>query len=359
MLILACLGLALAQEPVPAPAPEPAAESVPATVESVDDERPEAWAALPAQELLDAAIEHRSLGDVAGARARLQSLQARGELPVLVRYHLAVCEEVEERYLEARDGYQALIDAFPDEPLANDARYRLAIVLEDLGEHKQADRVVKALQRGGRSWKERDRLSIALVRGSSELQSGRAGKGIRRIQDALAPLEGTDQITWARARGRLALAQALLDQAAQVEMTNGGQAKKALVARVSLLQQAMDQVIAISQLKEPEFALAGLLALGDGYASLHHDLIAAPPPRGLDADQLAIFDQELRQQIDILQVKAWRLYDQGVSLATRMRWQGHVALDLRQRRDALGPLATGGAPAPEPDPAPTSVPDPG
>jgi tetratricopeptide (TPR) repeat protein len=291
---------------------------------------------MPPEALLQAAIERRALGDVTGARERLQVLEEGGATPALAAYHLAVCDEVEEDYVGALAGYTTLIDRWPDLPLADDARYRRAIVLEDLGEHQQAVAQVRELLHRG-AWDERDRASLALIRGAAELDAGRLRPGVRRVQRELAALEGTEDLTWARARARLALTRALLDQAAAVEIVNDGRARKRLVARVALLDQAMDQVIRIGHLGEPEAALAGLLALGDAYQALHADLLAAPPPRGLTEEQVTIFRQELVPQVDVLQVKAWRFYDEGVSLATRLQWQGRIAQELKERRAALSP----------------------
>lgn len=334
------LGLALADEapPIdPAAVEAPLASQAPAPVTEAPPARlPEVWAAMPPDDLLQAAIDRRALGDLDGARQRLQVLDEGGALPALAGYHLAVCDELEEDYVGALAGYTTLIDRWPDLPLADDARYRRAVVLEDLGEHKQAVAQVRELLRRG-AWDDQDRASLALIRGAAELDAGRHAAGARRVQRELAALEGTQDLSWARARARLALTRALLDQARDVGIVNDGRARKRLVARVALLDQAMDQVIAIGRLGEPEAALAGLLALGDAYRALHADLLSAPPPRGLTEEQVAIFRQELDQQVDVLQVKAWRFYDEGVSLATRLQWQGRIAQELKERRAALSP----------------------
>lgn len=327
MMVAAWSGPTLAADPAAA---DPAA----AKPEVAPQSLAEVWATQPAQDLLEVAIDRRGLGDIEGARERLLVLEDRGELPALVRYHLAICDELEERYAEALAGYTALVQTWPDAGVAADARYRRAVVLEDLDEHQQAVRQIKELERTGH-WDDNDQRSMELVRGAAEVDGGHTRRGVRRTQRALSALGGTDELTWARARARAALTQALLDQAARVEIVNDRRARKRLVARAAYLDRAMDQVIAISKLGEPEYALAGLLALGDAYLALYDDLLAAPPPRKLDAEQAAIYQQELRQQVDVLQVKAFRFYDEGVSLATRIRWQGQIAELLKARRDAL------------------------
>ena len=334
-------GLALAEEPaVEAPANVDDIESIESIAVMRGPEPPvslpEVWAGMSPDALLQAAIDRRALGDVDGARERLQVLDEGGALPALAAYHLAVCDEIEEDYVDALAGYTTLIDRWPDLPLADDARFRRAVVLEDLGEHKQAVLQVRELERRN-AWDARNRQSLALIRGAAELDAGRLRAGARRIQRELTALDGTDELTWARARAHLASSRALLLQAADIGIVNDGRARKRLVARVALLDQAMDQVITIGRLGEPEAALAGLLALGDAYQALHADLLAAPPPAGLSEEQVAIFREELAKQVDVLQVKAWRFYDEGVSLATRLQWQGHIAQELKARRASLSP----------------------
>ena len=302
-------------------------EAAPPSLEQV-------WAAMPPQELLQAAIDRRALGDVQGARQRLLVLDAGGALPELSLYHLAVCDEIDEDYIAALAGYATVVDAWPDTDLADDARFRRAIVLEDLGEHQDAVREIRELQRRG-SWEERDRWSMELLRGAAEVDAGRLGRGARRIDRVMEALEGGEELTWARARARMAITRALLAQAADTGIVNDRRARRRLVARVALLDQAMDQVIAIGRLGEPEYALEGLMAMGDAYLALHDDLLAAPPPPGQVAAQRELFEQQLRDQVGVLQVKAWRFYDEGVALAVRVRWQGHAAELLKARRDAL------------------------
>ncbi len=308
---------------------EAASELPPLTLEEV-------WAGLPDEQLLQQAIDRRALGDIEGARGRLRVLDERGTLPALSLYHLAICDELEEDYAAAQAGYQTITLAWPHLPLARDARYRRAIVLEDMDLHREASKEIKLLEKAG-GWEPTDAMSMELVRGAAEVRAGRTRRGVRRIQRVLDQLEGSDQLTWARARARMALAEAQLEAAREVAIRNDRKAARRLERRAHLLTAAQDQVIAIARLGEPEYALQGLLALGDGFLALHDDLLAAPPPSRLTEDQVEVYKRSLREQVDVLEVKAWRFYDEGVGLATRLRWQGSIAEQLAARRDALDP----------------------
>lgn len=297
----------------------------------------EAWAVLPAQDLLHEGIERRLKGDREGSRQRFEALLNRDELPALATYHVAVNDEIEERYFEALQGYEAVIAGWPDDPLVRDARFRRAVVLEDLGMARDAARQVKQLQRS-EEFDQTDGLAMALVRGSAELRAGK-GRGARRIGAALAELEGSDRLAWARARARMALASQQLDQAAKVAVVNDKRARDRLERRVGHLEAAMEEVTRIASLGEPEYALNGLLALGDGFMRLYDDILASADPPGLSPEQLTIFREELVQSSDVVRVRAWKLYDEGVTLAARVQWQGKVAEQLRARREAAAAKA--------------------
>lgn len=297
----------------------------------------QSWSVLPPQELLHQGIERRLLGDRQGSRQRFEALLERDELPALATYHLAVNDEIEERYLEALQGYEAVIAGWPSDPLVKDARFRRAVVLEDLGLAKDAARQVKQLERS-EDFDEADRLAMALVRGSAELQAGKR-RGGKRIEQALAALEGQEALSWARARARMALAEEELRQAARVEIVNDKRARKRLVERVARLEAAMAEVTQIARLGEPEYALNGLMALGDAFMQLYDDLLASEDPPGLSAEQRRIFREQLVESSDAVRVRAWRLYDEGVVLAARVQWQGQVAQELLERRQAAAAAA--------------------
>ena len=158
---------------------------------------------------------------------------------------------------------------------------------------------------------------------------------MRRIEAALAEAEGRDDLPWMRAKGHTALARYLLDEAGGVPMVNTRKAAKNLKKRTGAMSAAERHVIAVAQLGEAEYALEGLMLLGDAYLALHDDLLAAPVPRSLTVEQAEIYREELNGKVAVLKRKAWRYYDEGVTVAVRTRWQGRIATDLRARREAL------------------------
>lgn len=292
------------------------------------------WAEQGPDAVLDDAIERRARGDFEGASARLAWIEQHHGSPV-ARYQVAVTHELQERYGDALAGYDAVLQAFPGAAVARDAAFRRALVLEDLDRHREATKQVRQLQRAEK-WGERDAVSLAIARGVNELGQGRTRKGLKRLGKALAAVEGSDDLQWMRAKARAALARHLLDEAASIPIRSDRKAQKNLVARAQRISEAEQQVIAAARLGEPEYALIGLELLGDGYMALYDDMMAAPPPTELTAEQADIYSDAVAEKAAVLVRKAWRFYDEGVKLATRTKWQGGVADRLRARRDALG-----------------------
>lgn len=332
--ILLCFGLALAQSPSD-PAPEtPASPVEPA--DAVPQRLEDVWASLPAITVFDEAVTRREQGDWAGAEARLRSLQERGALEAPVAYQLGILAEMRERYPEALRSYQAIVARFPDSPEAEDARFREALVLDDLGRHKEALVALRALKKGHR-WVGADAETLAIERGVAELGYGRVKRGVRHIQRALDALDGSDEARWMRARGRAALLRVQLATANGLSLEDPEKADEAVLKRRALITDAEKQRAAIAALGEPEYVLEALLRIGDAALALYRDVNAAPPPPEVAADPelLAEYTQLVHQDSARFRDVAWQYYDAGVLLADRVRWSGLRAVQLRQRRDAL------------------------
>ena len=326
---------ALTDEPPPlapivdAP-PAPASPPAPLHLEDV-------WAELGPEAVLDDAVARRSIGDFSGADARLAWLNSTAPGSE-VTYHRAVSAELQERFDEALAGYDEVLAQGPDGDRAVDAGFRRALVLEDLGKHRDAIRQVDQLERRG-AWTERDELSLALARGVNELAQGRERRGLRRLDRALASTEGSDDLQWMRAKARAALTRHLIAEAAATPMVHGRRASRNLRSRAGNISAAERQVIAIANLGEAEYSLTGLELLGDAYLALHDDLVALPPPPGLSEEQAGIYEAGIAEKAAVLRRKAWRYYDEGVKLATRTEWQGSISGRLMARRDALDAAA--------------------
>jgi len=319
--------------------PEVAGEEVPepsAISEEPDEEPPltleEVWAMQDPTEVLTQAIAFQEVGNREAAMERLRFLEASAP-STAVRFQLGKTLELMEDYDGALASYEAVLYE-GDSPYRHNAAFRRIIVLEDVGRSDESLAAVKQLQSEG-DWSEVDAVSLSLAQGISELSSGRTRRGIKHIEAGLAVLSQTSESPWMRARARTALTQTMLDEAASLELVGNKKAARRLGKRSALMVAAEQQVIAIARLGEPEYALEGLVLLGDAYIILHDDMIAAPPPRKLSDEEVVIYRAEVEGRVKILSAKAKNYYGEGVKLATRVGWEGAVASVLAARHDAL------------------------
>src|SRR6185436_4948539 len=98
-------------------------------------------------------------GDYEGARDRLLFLEQRGELDAEPAYYLGLVAELARDFEGAVTSYTRVIDEWSDTEHANNARFRRALCLEDLGRHDESVADVEALIALG-AWKPADRAAL-------------------------------------------------------------------------------------------------------------------------------------------------------------------------------------------------------
>ncbi len=301
---------------------------------SADLERPQIEP--PTQRaLLEEAVALRRVGAFDEAAVMLaMAQQTPGEVDEQVAYQSGVLLEITEQWAKAVLAYERVEAGWPDTPSAVDAQFRRAYCLEETGEHKASIRVVRSLQRRGR-WSPADEASMSLQRGIAETRSGRVRRGIRRILKALDSVQ-MDR-TWIQAKARLALVRAQTDAAATIKLKGNRKAARRLTRRSALIASAEKQAIAMFNLGEPEFALEGLLLLGDSYLALYEDMLQYPPPRSVPKDQREAYREAVGERAQVLWAKAHARYDEGVRVAARTQWVGSVTQRLVMARDRTAP----------------------
>lgn len=346
MIGLLFVGLALAQQPDMVPVdssgdePQPMEDVQPVEDASpaeppVPEEQPppltreETWAQLGAEGLFRQALALQDEGRRAAALERFAWLDEHHP-SAAVTFQIGKTLELDEDYVGALSAYDEVLGMSADAEILHNAAFRRVIVLEDLGRHKESILQIKALNEAG-TWQADEAASLLLCRGIAELANGRHRRGIRRIEEGLASLAGSQAQTWMQARARAALTDHLLEEAAQLSLTGNKKAARHLSQRNDLMMAAEQQVIAIAMLAESEYILAGLLQLGDAYLLLHDDLLATTPPRSLDEVQQAIYAETIAEKAAVLRRKAFVYYGKGVELADQVGWQGHLRDDLMER----------------------------
>ena len=294
------------------------------------------WQARPPVDLFDEAVERIRHGDYGGAMDRLRVLEGQTlhpELAARVQFELGRALELSHRCAEAVPRYAEAAGAPGATPVVvADARFRSSLCLSDLGEHKAAKKALKSASKAP-AVGALGLQKIAIEAGVQALRRGRERRGEPALRAALQALPD-DEAAWVRSRGLHALQLRELDAAAAIGFRGDERAAAALKERVVHISAAEDLVVQIVKLREPELVLAGLTAMGDGYQSLHDDLLAAPAPPRLTDDQEQLYRATLLEQVGVLHRKAVKYWELGLQEGLNVGWQGPELEALRAR---LGP----------------------
>ncbi len=285
---------------------------------------------------IDEAIRLRQSGDLLGATALLDGL---GGLVPPDRmgwwlYQRGICAELQWNFAEARSRYEDAVARDGDH--VADARFRLALVLEDLGDPDGALAQIRALSKL-RGIDPDDVLTLDLQAGISAMNTGRTRRGRAQITEALGRAEGTDGETWIRAKARYTLAAQLLTEADALALTGGERGVvKRLKRRIATIQTAEAEITALVRLAEPEWIVASMTRLGDSWQRLGDDLAVAPPPARLTAAEAQIYRTSLTPYAENARTKAFHYWDAGIELASRVGFESPKVGALKERRDATG-----------------------
>ena len=324
-------------EPESESEPEPESEAPSETDSETEPTAPvdlrSVWSSQPADDVLAEARLRIDVRDFPAADERLAFLIDTTDAPI-AWYERGRSLELQERYRDALRMYAAAMERAEDPLLIRDLLYRQTIANNDLRRHQEARALALRLRKLD-TLEATARPVVELELGVAEASLKRR-RGHRRITRALAALEADGaEHGWARSRARFVLTRQSLEEASEIPLPGSKRGARNLVRRAEALKAAEQQVIAIAKTGEPEYALAGIMVLGDAYLALHDDLIASPPPRGLTADQVDLYQKTLIERAAVLREKAWRFYDEGVSFAIRVQWHGEITERMKRRRDAL------------------------
>jgi len=294
------------------------------------------FSASEPHELFDDAVARRNHGDLQGAIDRLLWLRNQGDPAPATLYQLGIAYELDERFLDALGVYDLLLLELGDSELRYDVLFRRGLTLEALGHPRAALRDYNRIPTN-RAWDRQDRYTLDLVKGAALLSLDREREGRELVLTALKATEETGEVRWARGRGLFALADHALRHATAIEL-RGSQERLARQIRLRLegIEKADNYLVHVVKTEEPEWILAGLLALGDAWLALHDDLLEAPMPKGLSRWQEEHYRQLLADQVTRFRTRAWNVYDQGLGVAGTYRVENRYTTQLRARRDAVG-----------------------
>ncbi len=293
------------------------------------------FSAVAPETLFEEAVQRRLHGDLSGARDRLVWLRLQGDSSPATLYQLGITYELGEQFNDALGVYDLLLAELQDNALRHDVLFRRGLTLEALGQPKAALRDYRAIPTN-HAWERTDRYTLDLVTGGALLALDREMEGRGLVLSALKATEGTGEVSWARGRGLYALAEHTLGEAAEIPL-RGSQERLARRTRLRLeaIEKADNYLVHVVRTDEPEWILAGLLALGDAWLALHDDLDDAPVPRGLSRWQEEHYQEQLAEQLVRFRTRAWNVYDQGLVVAGTYQVENRFTIQLRSRRDEI------------------------
>ena len=129
----------------------------------------------------------------------------------------------------------------------------------------------------------------------------------------------------------MVLVHELIHDSERITIRGDKRAARRLTKRMSRMVQAEQQVVAIIQLGEVEYALSGLLVVSDAYMRLYDDVLAAPPPQKLNEEQRVQYMDTVKEQAEVLREKALNYITKGIRYAEHSGWVGASLQALQQR----------------------------
>lgn len=309
------IAVALAQDPASAPITD--ASTPPLAPLPMDVPTPKS-----ADQLVDEAWRRIDLRDYEGTRIVAEEAIARDPAVKLrATAAIAASYELDGDPTRGLGLYREVLAAEPTGDLANHMHMRIAECLGALGQYDDALAEL-AILGDPAAWPYLDGKKMRLLRGTWWLQMGDRDAGLRELGDTLSGMS-VDDVRFYQAEARAAIAHDLLDQAAALGFDDHEKRTvKHLRARTALILDAEKQVIEAIDLKEPEWALQGLLDLGGAYEKVGDELLGVPPSHKLKTpEQRELYAAALQEKVQVLYVKSSRYYEQGLELATRLSWK--------------------------------------
>jgi tetratricopeptide (TPR) repeat protein len=282
---------------------------------------------------LDEGWRRVELGDLVGARLIAdEAAQRDPDLQAEALYLQGIAWQEARQPADAIPPFRAVIAGWPDAPLAQDARFRMAWAIADAGDPAEALRELRRLPVAKLSGA--DQAKIRLFEATWTLQRGAWGRGQRAVERAVAD-PAAASMTWFVAKARLEVLRAALRSASDLDLDGPApRAAKQLDARAVYVAQADAQLDAIVDTKETGPILDALLRMGAHYEDLANDLAATALPTHLSDEQLAVYRDSVAVRSEQQRIKAIRFWDLGLHLALSTGWQGPERAELQARLDA-------------------------
>jgi hypothetical protein len=170
-----------------------------------------------------------------------------------------------------------------------------------------------------------DRVRALAQRGVVELESGLHADAERTLVGALdaasAASERERVPAYWRAQAEFHLGELRREafRAVKLDPSSGDDEALArdLERKAGLLLAAQERYLATMRTGDARWAVAAGLRVGELYEELRAELLAAPPPPGLDAAAEALYRSELEARVKVLARKAIQAWEETLAIAAR------------------------------------------
>ncbi len=249
-------------------------------------------------------------------------------------YLRAFCSELAWNSAAAKPDYEEVIAR--GKQRVSEARFRLALVLEDLGDGHGALQQMVILHKN-EGWDLTDQVGVNLERALAQVAAGKRKRGLENLETALIVAQSWDKHSWLRAKAHYVLMDQHLAAVERVTAVKGGDKKEAaaVTARVKALSEAQEALLPLVATQEPEWILHGLYRLGSAYVEFGDELVAAKVPARLSETEAGFYREEVERQRRSLRQKASHVFDQGVQLSLRLQFESPLVARLVLERDKI------------------------
>ena len=242
-------------------------------------------------------------------------------------FNIGMLHEDKERWAEAIEYYQRVLKLFDGMPLDEDQLYfdtfmRLGICFAKL--ERWWDAVYAFENLVSLDWlDEQDRMEIQLGKGITfegageitlaESAYSRVLSLYRRLQRGL----GGDKTMAAEAAFRLGEITRKKYEAVELSYPIDV-LRDRLETKCGFLLTAQNRYIRAIRFGDSHTIAAAGYRLGDLYENLYEAIVSFAPPPELDADQVALYNEEVRRKVIVLLKKAIRIYEKSLKLGRRL-----------------------------------------
>jgi tetratricopeptide (TPR) repeat protein len=275
----------------------------------------------------------------AAAFARLADLFPGSPHEPAALFNAGLAYERVEEWRLALERFRALERRY-DGPDALEAAFRVAECQYHLRDLADAHATLDALARR-EGLAPGDRVRALAQRGIVELEQGKPEEAERSLRQAVSAYQAAseeerlDDHFAAQAQYYLGEVYREWFRALPLDPSAGDDAalERDLEHKAEMLLSAQGHYLRAIRMGNDRWAVAAGFRIGELYDALRSQLLDAPLPAGLDAEEAAAYRSELRQRVRVLAAKAITAYEQTLARAKRSGVE-----DLRFLADAEGAL---------------------